>query len=61
MKTIEKCLHQMSRPTKESVLATLENMDEKQIGDCQICKYDPIFNPKCKAYIPIKVYEFDVR
>lgn len=61
MKTIEKCLHQMSRPTKDTVLAFLENLDAKQIGDCKICTYDPIDNPKCKAYIPIKVYEFDVK
>ena len=46
------CLHQFLRPT---VYIKLEG-----VGDCRICKYNPIENRKCKRYRPVSVIIIEV-
>jgi len=47
------CLHQVIR--KKGKLPFELYKAEGQ-GNCDACKYDPINNPRCSGYEPIKVY-----
>lgn len=47
------CLHQFG---KTDWLLRIQG-----VGDCKICTYDPINNPKCKLYQPITVYTVEVK
>lgn len=60
MINITRCLYQVTKPNKKTLMEIFE-VDESQIGECKTCQYDPINNPKCKAYVPTKLYKFDVK
>ncbi|MCR4327482.1 MAG: hypothetical protein NUV46_02780 [Nanoarchaeota archaeon] len=52
---VERCLHQVSSP---GVTLPKYFLDMIGIGNCSICTYDPIENPKCLGYSPVKVFYF---
>ena len=49
------CLHHWVRP-ENRVYVKVEG-----VGNCYECKTDPVNNPYCKMYTPIKVYEVEIK
>ena len=50
-----RCLHQVS----DSGVSLPKYFQEMiGIGDCKNCTYDPIKNPNCVGYSPVKVFNF---
>jgi len=48
---IELCLHNKRGLKREAFVAS------SNTGDCYECTYDPVNNPNCKKFYPIKLVE----
>lgn len=55
MEEVYRCLHQVS---DSGVSLPKYFMEMIGMGDCKNCNYDPINNPNCVGYSPIKVLNF---
>ncbi|MDP3966457.1 MAG: hypothetical protein Q8Q04_02915 [archaeon] len=49
------CLHQVS---DHGVTLPRFLLNQIGMGDCKTCIYDPINNPNCAGYSPIKVFKY---
>lgn len=51
---LERCINQVFRPKIKT------SVNPEGTGDCYNCSYDPVNNPKCKAYYPITITIYNV-
>lgn len=54
MKIIQRCLHQIFRPTRKNI------SEEHGVGECVVCEYDAEENLKCKKFTPVNLSIEDI-